>query len=430
MKKASSLLVGRTLLTLLITLLALGVLLPTLLTVASSFMSQRELEAHYGAALGARQGGYTAESAKISLFPRHTTAEQYATATLQTPQYIVRFFNSLYLTVPITLGQLTLTSMTAYSLYRCRNRFRAGVYFLYILLMLFPYQVTLLPNYLVAKELGLLNTDWAVILPGIVSPFAVFLLSRNMRHIPKAQVEAAKLDGAGEWRIFTRICLPQCRAVLWAVAMLIFAEYWNMIEQPMVLLNDPTRYPLSVFLAQINTAGADVAFAVAVLFMLPPLLLFLFGQRSFAAGFGGMDIDVKHRRFYIAWRVAAIALTALGITALYFVGYNWSTVNPKHTPTVATVSPDAVIDGETLYFRVLPREAVHTDAYGTFVMVVETVKQDGLEVYRVDYEQVTILADLGDRIALAEGGDWTEVVTSYDLFPAENSYVYLSDTIT
>ena len=427
MKKKFSLFTGRALLTVLMVLVALGILLPTLLTVASSFMSQRELEAHYGSALGAGRGSYTADTAALTLIPQHATTEQYATATLQTPHYIVRFFNSLYLTVPITLGQLALAAMGAYSLYRCRNRFRAGVYFLYVLLMLLPYQVTLLPNYLVAKELGLLGSDWAVILPGIVSPFAVFLLSRNMRQIPHVQVEAAKLDGAGEWRIFTRICLPQCRAVLWAVAMLIFAEYWNMIEQPMVLLDDPTHYPLSIFLAQINTDGAGVAFAVAVLFMLPPLVLFLIGQRSFVAGFGGEERQVKHRRLHVAWQAAIVTVTIGGIAALYLVGYNWPTVNPKHTPTVTVAQPDVAVEGDTIYIRVFPREAVHEDDYGAYVMVVETTKQDGVQVHRIKYERVTVLADLGDRIALGEGGDWMAAVVSYDRLPAENSYVYLSE---
>ena len=78
--------------------------------------------------------------------------------------------------------------------------------------MLMPYQVTLVPNYLVSQWLGILNTPWSIILPGMFAPFSVFLLTKFMRRIPYSLIEAAKVDGAGEWEIFTKICLPQCRS--------------------------------------------------------------------------------------------------------------------------------------------------------------------------------------------------------------------------
>lgn len=416
MKQRTTRTAGRVLLFVLLIAVALGILLPTLLTAAASLMSQREIEAHYAAT-----GGMP------PLYPHRPTLEQYTTALLQTPHYLTRFFNSVWLTLPITLGQLALASFSAYSLYRCRNRFRTGVYFLYVLLMLLPYQVTLLPHYLMSDALGLLGRSWAVILPAVASPFAVFLLSRRMRQIPQAQVEAAMLDGAGEWRIFSHVALPQCRPTLWAVSMLIFTEYWNMIEQPLVLLKDPETYPLSIFLSQIERREAGIAFAVAVLFMLPPLILFLFGQRHFAAGFGAEESSTPKTRRRVVWRAVAALCAALGLISLWGSARRADAVNPKHTPQVTVTTATVAVIDDVIYSRVLPRAAVHTDAYGTYVMEVTTQSQSGTTVRRVDYEPVTVLAQTTDMVALLEGGDWSTVILSADRPTPENSYVTVKE---
>ncbi|NLF79687.1 MAG: carbohydrate ABC transporter permease, partial [Clostridia bacterium] len=94
----------------------------------------------------------------------------------------------------------------------------------------------------------------------------------------------AKLDGASEWRIFSRICLPQCRSALYSIAILVFIDYWNMVEQPIILLSDTEKQPLSVYLATINTGEVGLAFAVATIYMIPTLLLFLHGEEYLIEG--------------------------------------------------------------------------------------------------------------------------------------------------
>jgi multiple sugar transport system permease protein len=141
-----------------------------------------------------------------------------------------------------------------------------------------PYQVTLVPNFLVAEKFGILNTRWAIILPGIFSPFSVFLLTKVMRRIPTAYIEAAKLDGANEFQIMTKICVPLCKGAIVSIAMLVFIDYWNMVEQPLVLMNDSDMHPLSVFLSQINTGDVGLAFAVGTVYMVPTILMFLYGE--------------------------------------------------------------------------------------------------------------------------------------------------------
>ena len=158
------------------------------------------------------------------------------------------------------------------------------IYFVYIILMLMPYQVTLVPNYLVAEWLNILDSRWAIWLPGIFSPFAVFLLTKYMRRIPASVMEAAQIDGAGEWQIFKSICMPLSKGVLCSAAILIFIDYWNMVEQPLILLSDSEMHPLSVFLSKINEGEVGLAFAVATIYMVPPILVFLYGEDYLVEG--------------------------------------------------------------------------------------------------------------------------------------------------
>ena len=265
---------------------ALVFLLPTILTMTNSFMTQSEIDANYGQVFKSSTSGsnFVAEQVNLKFIPDKVSFTQYFKVLFQSPEYLLKFWNSVILTVPIVLLQVAVAAIAAYGFTRWRGKVRAGIFFFYVILMLMPYQVTLVPNYLVSSWLGLLNTRWAIILPGAFAPFSVFLLTKYMRRIPASLIEAAKLDGAGEWQIFTRICLPQCRAALYSIALLVFIDYWNMVEQPLILLSDPEKQPLSVFLSQINAGEIGVAFAVATIYMIPTLLLFLHGEEYLVEG--------------------------------------------------------------------------------------------------------------------------------------------------
>jgi multiple sugar transport system permease protein len=265
-------------------LLILGLLfvLPTILTVVNSFLSASEIQRSYGAALGS--GEYMKEHVILKLVPDMATFEQYKTFLLQSPEYLQKFWNSVLYTVPITILQTAVSALAAYGFCRKPSRLRRVIFFGYLVLTLMPYQVTLVPNYLISKQLGTYDTIWAILLPGIFSPFAVFLLTKYMQRIPKVYLEAAQLDGANEWQIFRRIFLPQCRSALFAVGMLIFFDYWNMVEQPMVLLEQEELQPLSLYLSRINEGELGLAFAAAVIYMIPCLLLFLGGEQHLEEG--------------------------------------------------------------------------------------------------------------------------------------------------
>jgi multiple sugar transport system permease protein len=271
--------------------MAILFLLPIVLTITNSFMTQDEITANYGVVFGSStdsQNGavttYISQTVNLKFIPDMVSFQQYWTVLFNSPSYLLKFWNSVFLTVPVVVFQVALAALAAYGFSRYRGRLRELVFFGYIILMLMPYQVTLVPNYLVAKWLNLLDTRWAVILPGIFAPFSVFLLTKNMRRIPKSYIEAAQLDGAGEWKIFTRVCLPMCKGSIVSVVMLVFIDYWNMVEQPLIMFSDEEMYPLSVFLSEINSGEVGVAFAVAVIYMVPTLLMFLWGEEYLEEG--------------------------------------------------------------------------------------------------------------------------------------------------
>jgi multiple sugar transport system permease protein len=262
-------------------------IMPTVLTITNSFMTENEINANYGAMIESASSDkrtYISEDLNLKFIPDMVSLQQYASVLFKSPEYLLKFWNSVILVVPITVFQILLATVTAYGFSRYRGRVREIIFFSYIILMLMPYQVTLVPNYLVSDFLGILGTRWAIILPGIFSPFSVYLLTKVMRRIPKAYFEAARLDGAGEWQIFWSICVPLCKSSMLSVGLLVFIDYWNMVEQPLILLKDEEKYPLSVFLSQINSGDVGLAFAVAVVYMIPALLLFLYGEEYLVEG--------------------------------------------------------------------------------------------------------------------------------------------------
>lgn len=262
-------------------------LMPILLTITNSFMSASEISSNYGQVFATTDTGgkvYISERVNLKFIPDMVSFSQYITVLFKSPEYLFKFWNSVILVVPIVGFQLLVAAGASYGFTRYRGRIKEIIFFLYIILMLMPYQVTLVPNYLVSNWFHILDTNWAIWLPGIFSPFAVYLLTKYMRRIPSSVIEAAQIDGAGEWQIFKRICMPLCKGAMCSIAILIFIDYWNMVEQPLILLTDQEKHPLSVFLSKINAGEIGLAFAVATIYMVPPILVFLYGEDYLVEG--------------------------------------------------------------------------------------------------------------------------------------------------
>lgn len=275
----------------LITLVALTFailfLLPVILTITNSFMAESEISSNYGAIFATNENGgkvFISEMVNLKFIPDMVSFSQYYTVLLKSPEYLLKFWNSMILTIPILIFQLLVACFASYGFARTEGKLKSIVFFIYVILTLMPYQVTLVPNYLVSDWLHLLDTNWSIWLPGIFSPFAVYLLTKFMKRIPKDVYEAARVDGASEFKIFTKICMPLCRGPLISVGILIFMDYWNMVEQPLILFKDVDKYPLSIFLSKINSGEIGLAFAVAVIYMVPSLLIFLYGEDYLVEG--------------------------------------------------------------------------------------------------------------------------------------------------
>lgn len=276
-----------TLVTMVAACFAMLFLMPIVLTITNSFMSASEISANYGQVFATTDTGgkvYIAEKVNLKFIPDMVSFSQYITVLFKSPEYLLKFWNSVIFVVPIVVFQLLVAAGASFGFTRYRGRIKEIIFFVYIILMLMPYQVTLVPNYLVSDWLNILDTNWAIWLPGIFSPFAVYLLTKYMRRIPASVMEAAQIDGAGEWQIFRKICMPLCKGAMCSIAILIFIDYWNMVEQPLILLSDPEKHPLSVFLSKINAGEIGLAFAVATIYMVPPILVFLYGEDYLVEG--------------------------------------------------------------------------------------------------------------------------------------------------
>ncbi len=252
------------------------VLLPVVYTVCNAFMSGTEISQYY---LGGQSG-----FASFHLLPDEFSLESFYQILLRRPDYLFKFWNSLGNTLLMVALQLVISALAAYGFARFRFPGRDALFFLVVLLMLLPYQVTLVANYMVLDKLNLLGSWWAVILPCSFSPLGVFILRQAMASVPHELLEAARLDGASERCILIRIVLPQCKGAIASVVILSFVEYWNMVEQPLMFLAERKQYPLSIFLAQINSEIPEIGFACGVLAMLPAVLLFLYYEDALVEG--------------------------------------------------------------------------------------------------------------------------------------------------
>ena len=172
-------LVRITLVTMVAAWFALLFLMPIVLTITNSFMSASEISANYGQVFATTDTGgkvYIAEKVNLKFIPDMVSFSQYITVLFKSPEYLLKFWNSVILVVPIVAFQLLVAAGASFGFTRYRGRIKEIIFFVYIILMLMPYQVTLVPNYLVSDWLNILDTNWAIWLPGIFSPFAVYLI--------------------------------------------------------------------------------------------------------------------------------------------------------------------------------------------------------------------------------------------------------------
>ena len=258
-----------------LTLLALLVWWPVWYLLMGAIQSPEELALTVGPAISGKG------EAIYTVLPVWPTLWPLVELLVDTPEFWDTFWNTVLLSVPQVLGQLLTGVPAAWALSRLRFRGRRVLTGVYILLMLMPFQVTMTPNFLVLDALELMDTVWAVILPGIFSAFPVFIMMRFFDGIPRELLDSANLDGANHFRVFWHIGLPLGRPGIIAAMVLIFLESWSAVEQPLTFLRDEKWQPLSLRIGQMELSQAMGAGLVA---LIPAVLVFRWGQKYLELG--------------------------------------------------------------------------------------------------------------------------------------------------
>lgn len=261
-------------------ILALLVWLPMWMMVCGSFMGNNELIKNIGPVLDRIKG-----MASWTIITKYPTLQPFVELLLDSPKFFVMFWNSIIQVIPILVGQIFVAVPAAWAFAQFNFKGKKVLFLTYMILMVLPFQVTMVSSYLVLFHFNLIDSHWSVILPNIFSTFPVFIMTKFFREIPKSIIEAAKLDGAGDLKIFMKIGIPIATPGILSIVILGFLEYWNAIEQPLTFLARKKEFwPLSLYLPNITTDKAGVSFVASVIIMIPALLLFLFGQNYLEQG--------------------------------------------------------------------------------------------------------------------------------------------------
>jgi multiple sugar transport system permease protein len=201
------------------------------------------------------------------------------------------FVNSIFITLMVVIGQLVVCSMAAYGFARLNFVGRDTIFVLYLATMMIPYQVTLIPLFLIVFNLGWINTYQGMIIPALSSVFGIFLLRQSFLGVPRDYQDAARIDGASEWTIFTRVFLPLNGPALATLGVFAFMGTWTDLLWPLLIARDQKLRTLELGLAYFNASTTafrqtnwPLVMAAAVVVMLPVLIIYIFAQRYFVEG--------------------------------------------------------------------------------------------------------------------------------------------------
>ena len=218
--------------------------------------------------------------------PARITFAHYA--RLFTSLNLARYlFNSAFLAVSVTAISLFVNSMAGYAFAKYRFRGREPLFKLLIASMIIPSQVTMLPLFLMLNRMGVINSYIGVIIPGMASVFGIFLIRQFALSIPDSLIEAARIDGAGDFRIYRSLILPLCRPILVTLAIFTFMGTWNDFLWPLIVMTDDSMYTLPVALANLSlehVQDTELMMAGSVMTIAPVLILFAAVQRHYISG--------------------------------------------------------------------------------------------------------------------------------------------------
>ncbi len=225
--------------------------------------------------------------------PEHFTLENYVTlfSRLNVGRY---FINSVIVSVGVTAVSLAVNSLAGYAFAKYRFAGRDRTFRFLLASMIVPGQVTMLPLFLMLNRMGLVNTYWGILVPGIASVFGIFLIRQYAMALPDSLIEAARMDGASEFAIYWRIVLPLVRPILVTLGIFTFMGTWNDFLWPLIVMTDDRMYTLPVAVANLmgeHAQDAELMMAGSVLTVLPVLVVFAAVQKYYIKGI--MEGSVK-----------------------------------------------------------------------------------------------------------------------------------------
>ena len=218
------------------------------------------------------------------LSPGGVTFQYYYDVFLASPKYLFRFWKSIGMAVCIAAGQLLISVFAGFGFAKYKFPGCNFLFFLLMILMTLPVQVTLVPDFIMLGYMNLLNTYAALILPSIIVPLGTFILTQSFKSVPDTVLDAAMLDGCGVLRMLFYVVSPMNKSGLVCVLLLSFLDAWNMVEQPIAFLKEAEQYPISVALAYTPPSEISVQLVCCILVVLPALFLFTFFNRELVEG--------------------------------------------------------------------------------------------------------------------------------------------------
>lgn len=266
------------------------ILIPIILTITNSFMSPFEVFRRYTQdyipenSFGAIRDITDIHYVEVTFIPDFVTLKQYFNLLFKNPLYMNLFWNSVKIAIPSVVGQIIIAAPAAYAFEYSKMKYKELIFLAYIVIMLMPMQVLLVPNYFVASFLSIENSYLAIILPAIFSPFGVFLIRQYLKGLPYEYIEAAKIDGASQIKIIFYVVSPLIKPAVSALCILLFIEYWNLVDQAVVFIDKSYNEPLSVYLSKLINQDFELVFAASCFYMILILLIFLYGQKYLVEG--------------------------------------------------------------------------------------------------------------------------------------------------
>ncbi len=266
----------------LIAALCFCVLVPMWWTLVGSVLSAEEFDDYYK---GQKHPAWITVKPTMVQYKKHLTPDMGGNV-----DYLEKFVNSVIITAVIAFLHVPLAAVFGFCLAKCRFRGRNLLFFLILMSMLAPLQVTITPSIIIMRKVGLYDTFWAIWLPGFVMPFGIFLMRQFLINVPDEVLDAAKLETGSALTVIFRIAVPMVYPAVLALFLLTAAEAWNMVEQPLLLLRSYEKQPLSLLVNDVSNHSANANFAASVMYAAPMVGLFLILRKPLIQSLGSIEL--------------------------------------------------------------------------------------------------------------------------------------------